>query len=133
VADAWDWSWLPDLSVADRPRTSVTQRWHLPPSTKQLVYFISAVEEDWPNAPVKIGVSLHPLARVAEMQQLSPARLTILAMCDGGVKREKEYHERFAGQRLHGEWFARNEPLMKLIRWHKAREHLCTVLCNGAN
>lgn len=92
------------------------QRWHLGPRTVCRLYFISAHPEDMSDAPIKIGISFHPEARLAEMQRHSPARLVFLRVRQGGRAAERRYHEQFAADRLHGEWFKRSEPLMDLIR-----------------
>lgn len=114
--------WMPDISGAGRiPAGSRRQRWHLKKRVEQDVYFISADPEDMLNAPVKIGISNYPEMRLMELQQTSPARLVLLATCPGGLQRERRYHERFAADRIHGEWFKRSEPLMTLIRWHEVR------------
>lgn len=109
------------LPTRTKRKGSVVQRWHLRPSEECLTYFIAAVEEDMPEGPIKIGISNHPVARLAEMQQVCPARLEILAVAPGGARTEKRYHERFLEHRLHGEWFRRNPELLKLIRYWKVR------------
>lgn len=92
------------------------QRWHIGARAVCRLYFISAHPDDMPNAPIKIGISFHPEARLAEMQKVSPARLVMLRVRQGGRTAERRYHEMFAADRLHGEWFKRSEPLMDLIR-----------------
>ena len=117
---AENWDWLPDLTVA--PTSGLApKRWQLPRGQPQLVYFISAHDDDMIAGPIKIGISDYPALRMAELQACSPTRLVILATCEGGKKRESDYHSRFASTRLHGEWFSRSEPLMRLINWHKVR------------
>lgn len=110
----------PDLDGLweDKPtaRKGEVQRWHLGPRAVCRLYFISAHPDDMVDAPIKIGISFHPEARLAEMQRVSPARLVILRVKQGGRIAERKYHERFAADRLHGEWFKRSEPLMEVIR-----------------
>jgi hypothetical protein len=57
--------------------------------------------------PIKIGYSVCPKDRLRQIQYHSPQRLSILAIRNGGLKREAAYHEQFAAYRLHGEWFER--------------------------
>ncbi len=95
------------------------------------VYFIAAVA--MPEGPIKIGSSARPLTRLAHFQSDSPVKLELLATCSGGMKRERIYHQRFAADRLHGEWFGRSEPLERLIKWHRVRESLWSTGSGGAN
>lgn len=110
----------PDLSElwkpSDRGFKGGVQRWHIGPRTVCRLYFITAHPDDMPDAPIKIGISFHPEARLAELQASSPARLIFLRVRTGGRKAERRYHEQFASDRLHGEWFRRSEPLMQAIR-----------------
>lgn len=112
--------WGPDLSdvIAEKPRTykGYVQRWHLGERKVCRLYFISAHPDDLQNAPIKIGISRHPEARIEEMQRTSPVRLVMLKVVVGGRALERRYHETFAADRLHGEWFKRSEPLMAVIR-----------------
>ncbi|WP_017182235.1 GIY-YIG nuclease family protein [Sphingobium xenophagum] len=126
MVDAAETNWMDVLDdvMGDQPRKyrgKVLQRWHLNASTTCWVYFIAAEETDMLDSPIKIGISNHPYARLAEMQQVCPAKLIILAVAPGGAAMEKRYHERFVSHRLHGEWFSRNPELLKLIRYWKVR------------
>lgn len=67
-----------------------------------LCYFIGAA-----HGPVKIGFSTNPDKRMEGFQLCSPYTLSVLATVPGGIIAEREYHKRFAGFRLHGEWFER--------------------------
>lgn len=91
-------------------------RWQLDPNKVCQLYFISAHPDDLPDAPIKIGISYHPEARLSEMQAGSPVRLVLLGVRVGTLKAERRHHARFAADRLHGEWFTRSEPLMAVIR-----------------
>lgn len=74
------------------------------PSTdprREQVYLIGS-----PDSPVvKIGCSTDPKRRLRNLQSGSPAPLRLLATFEGGYVAEKELHRRFAGRRVHGEWF----------------------------
>ncbi len=114
--------WGPDLEGLwdHTPRDSArAPHWTRDPNAGRLVYFIAASEIS--DGPIKIGSSRKPDARLAALQSGCPVRLEILALCQGGFERERGYHLRFAADRLHGEWFARNDKLERLIRWHKSR------------
>lgn len=75
------------------------------------VYFIHAQEI---NA-VKIGFSIHPEKRLANMLTSSPCALEILATFDGGPVEEKRLHKMFSKDRIRGEWFTATEKLFSLI------------------
>jgi hypothetical protein len=64
---------------------------------------------------VKIGTTIAPLERLATFQLGSPIKLSILALERGDATKEREYHQRFAVHRSHGEWFERCPELMSLI------------------
>lgn len=54
---------------------------------------------------LKIGTSYRLHQRIAELQLMSPVPLEIIGHVKGGAEREREYHEMFAVERSHGEWF----------------------------
>lgn len=59
-----------------------------------------------PDSPlVKIGWSDNPERRLRDLQAGSPVLLQLLAVFEGGHLIEAELHRRFAGKRMHGEWF----------------------------
>lgn len=66
------------------------------------VYFIASE-----SGPIKIGKANNPEGRLKSLQTGHHERLSILATCEGGGEREREYHRRFAAFRLTGEWFTR--------------------------
>ena len=66
-----------------------------------MVYFV----RDDISQRIKIGTSLNPLGRLNDLQTGSSVRLRIMAMCGGGRKAEREFHQIFAKRRLQGEWF----------------------------
>ncbi|WP_156884283.1 GIY-YIG nuclease family protein [Sphingomonas sp. gentR] len=112
--------WGPDLEGLFPPQrkraTERVNRWSLKPSSVCKLYFISAHPDDLQDAPIKIGISYHPEARLSEMQAGSPVRLVLLGVRSGTKKAERKHHETFAADRLHGEWFKRSEPLLAMIR-----------------
>jgi len=76
------------------------------------VYFIQAKE----GGPIKIGVAQSPDIRLAQIQNMCPVPLRILATTDGGHEKEVQLHAQFADARLHGEWFIPTESLLALIK-----------------
>lgn len=81
------------------------------------IYFIQEV----PDGAVKIGYTGgSPASRLAQLQTGNSRRLKLLGAAPGGQREERELHERFAGLRLEGEWFAPEPALMGFIdgvRW----------------
>lgn len=77
-----------------------------------MIYFVVA-----PNSrSVKIGYTGgDPEKRLAQLQTGCPERLALLGAVDGGVDRERELHQRFALQRLTGEWFRMDDALAREI------------------
>lgn len=57
------------------------------------------------NTLVKIGRSTDVQERFAELQRMSPAKLTLLWQTVGGAELETILHRHFKDQRSHGEWF----------------------------
>lgn len=75
------------------------------------VYFVQAEN----GGAIKIGYSVNPEARLARMQGTAlGAKLRLIAKIDGGPEIEQLLHERFAKDRLNGEWF---RPSMRLRRF----------------
>ena len=77
-------------------------------SNEAQVYFVQMGV----GGPIKIGKALNVQRRIGVLQVGFPIPLTLLAVCDGGVAREREYHARFAAARLRGEWF---DPVPDLL------------------
>lgn len=72
------------------------------------VYFIG-IE---PDGPIKIGTAINVKERLCTLQTAVPMPLSILATCEGGRAKEREYHSRFAHARMRGEWFERVPDLL---------------------
>lgn len=76
------------------------------------VYFVTTAE----GKRVKIGYTRHdPRQRLRELQCGSPFELCIIATEPGSASDERMLHERFAGHRLHGEWFEMTVELKQHI------------------
>lgn len=79
-------------------------------SAADWTYFIQAVG----GGPIKIGfTSRTPNERLAALQTGSPVELRIVGLLHGN--REREMHERFKDDRLHGEWFNPSRHLVVFI------------------
>lgn len=78
------------------------------------VYFLTA---EAPGFPIKIGFTRKPgNMRSKGVQTGCPYRLVVLGTFAGGYSDENKLHRQFAGQRLEGEWFARSDELMAVIK-----------------
>jgi hypothetical protein len=77
-----------------------------------VVYFVEAEGLD----RIKIGTATDIEKRFAELRTMSPVPLKLLAAVQGGVPVEQALHDRFAADRLHGEWFRASADLRSLIR-----------------
>jgi hypothetical protein len=54
---------------------------------------------------VKIGKSDDPRGRFKTLNNASPSPLELIWTAEGGAALEAYLHQRFAGRRVHGEWF----------------------------
>lgn len=62
---------------------------------------------------IKIGTSLYPRVRGANLNLQSPHPVTIILAIPGGCDLEAQFHEMLKSERRHGEWFR----LSKEMRW----------------
>lgn len=65
------------------------------------IYVLRAGDE----GSVKIGLAQDVGRRVASLQTASPVYLSVIRIYPGGRQTERWLHERFAANRLNGEWF----------------------------
>lgn len=72
------------------------------------VYFIKPIGQ---LGPVKIGFTDHLAKRARCVAVQSPLLLEVVCSAPGGQAEERLLHERFAGQHMHGEWFAWSKDL----------------------
>lgn len=84
----------------------------------RFVYFIQAGE----NGPIKIGMSLDPVKRMACLQVSRNEKLRLLAVMVGGRSSEKALHQRFKNLRLSGEWFRPKKSLLAFIDIVKSKK-----------
>lgn len=80
--------------------------------TATFIYFIQAGGSD---GPIKIGVSNAPHLRLAELQTGMPNELVLLATRHGNNRAEKELHQRFAADRIRGEWFRPSAAVLAAV------------------
>lgn len=104
--------------VADRPDMPPAPPRRVDPvPTKKVdvrpVYFIHAPR----SGLIKIGVSANPQARLRELERNAVGEdgLILLATEPGGLKRERELHEKFNDERSRGEWFTESPRLLSYI------------------
>lgn len=82
------------------------------PETKEgLCYFVGAQQVGL----VKIGYAKDVEMRVNHLQVNTPVEVRLLATAEGGLWREREYHIRFAADRVRGEWFKLTPEIEKEI------------------
>lgn len=82
----------------------------------RIVYFIYCAGR------IKIGHTNDLRVRLKQITMHAPALPTAILVVKGGREVEQELHDRFAADRLHGEWFRLSEPLRGLLR-----RRLCPV------
>lgn len=78
-----------------------------PPMSEAKVYFIQCLE----TKRVKIGIAQKPIARLTQIQTMSPTKVDLVLSVEGGLELEKALHKEFAETRLHGEWFEHTDEL----------------------
>jgi hypothetical protein len=78
-----------------------------------MIYFI----QDTNNKRIKIGKSDSPIRRIRRFRtgMSNPGELEILAVIPGGVKREKDLHQKFQKYHSHGEWFEPSNEIIEFI------------------
>lgn len=70
-------------------------------STSGWAYAISGPARN----PVKIGYSVKPQQRLAELRTGSAVPLEVIWQAEGGAALERHLHQHFTDRRTHGEWF----------------------------
>jgi hypothetical protein len=97
-------------------RNLLTDAGKAPPvslKTKQVyTYFI----QNTANEYIKIGKSLDPYDRLADLQGANSDALVLLAYVPESVLSEKDAHQKFAKYRARGEWFFPHIELTIIIR-----------------
>lgn len=76
------------------------------------VYFIQAGV----GGPIKVGVSVDPISRMAQMQTGMPETLRLLAFIPGTRDDERKLHDRLARHRIRGEWFHPHQDVLDAFR-----------------
>ena len=79
--------------------------------TGRFIYLIA--DED--RTAVKIGISHDPGKRLIALQTANNRRLEILAVFEGTEADEQRIHDRFASDRLNGEWFRMSPDVSAFI------------------
>lgn len=81
-------------------------------SEESFLYFIEALDSGF----IKIGRSVNPERRLAQLSTGSPSKLVILGKISGGSKLEMDLHKRFGLSREKGEWFKITNELRDFIK-----------------
>lgn len=76
------------------------------------------------RAPVKFGFTVDIDRRIGMLQIGSPLCLELLALDAGTRGNERFIHRALASHRIHGEWFARSDAVMRLVEAMKAKQLL---------
>ena len=77
------------------------------------VYFVQGIT----TGHIKIGTSYNVVSRLANMQTNSSEELNLLGIIKkGGGSLEKELHQTFGDNRIHGEWFSPSPRLLSYIQ-----------------
>lgn len=86
------------------------------PSRANAVYFVKA----FTLGHIKIGKADCVYTRFAKLRMISPDSLLMLGaiVSEDATALERELHQRFGAQRLHGEWFRSSEELLAYIAEH---------------
>lgn len=94
------------------------------------VYFIVNNEHnDHSKLQVKVGLSKDVKVRLRKLQTGNPYELRLMGWIETGDHRSLEYdlHKRYAGQRLHGEWFALTPvAVLNEIKFHRLDGYIAT-------
>jgi hypothetical protein len=75
------------------------------------IYFIEDAEKGY----IKIGYAKDASQRVAQLQTANPSKLKLLAVIEGGKRREKLLHQEFADAHKQGEWYNPVDALLRFI------------------
>jgi hypothetical protein len=75
------------------------------------VYFIQEGE----RGPIKIGLAMEPLKRLATLQTGHPRPLRLLRAVAGTARHERDVHMMFFKEHLRGEWFKPSKRLISYI------------------
>jgi hypothetical protein len=73
------------------------------------VYFVVA------PGRIKIGYTLRPERRLAQLQAMDMERLEVMSVVNGSRADEGGLHEMLADHRLRGEWFTDNDQVREII------------------
>jgi hypothetical protein len=88
-----------------------------PDGFKGYVYFIGSE-----SGPVKIGYSKNPWARLSELQTASADELSVVATVKTTEDSESSIHDALTDLRIKGEWFERNDLIIKVLSEIKDRK-----------
>lgn len=99
-------------------------RWRKTDGLRSLALFTYFMVGERTNL-IKIGKSLDPWRRFAEIRNQTAQDVQIAATICGDL--ELEYHRHFAQHRAYGEWFHPHDDLIREIEAIRAHDPLCTT------
>jgi hypothetical protein len=87
------------------------------------VYVVQVAADD---GPIKVGSSVDPRRRLAELQRECPYPLRVLWLAEGGRPLERHLHRQLEAWRLHHEWYAADvlAPLRLLLDEEMLLDHV---------
>lgn len=83
--------------------------------TKRLGEFIYFFQIDTPDKFIKIGFATNVAIRLSNVRVSSPYPIEVLAVIPGSEIFEAEIHQKFAAQRVQGEWFRPTPEILAFI------------------
>ena len=98
------------LGIKENPKLIKTEK----EEEEKLVYFIQSNIQ----GAIKIGVSSDPETRLDYLLPVAIpyVELKLLAVIEGGYKKEKELHKKFATYKILNEWFKPSKELLSYIK-----------------
>jgi hypothetical protein len=102
---------------AEQPEHERRRQLHERTDDLTFVYFIQAGI----GGPIKIGIARSVANRLKSLQTSHPEPLTVLAVMPSGPSVERALHDRFAANRLRGEWFSPAPALLRFTELVRSR------------
>lgn len=110
--DVDSYQWWSSLLNLPQSKTPASEKEIFPKRKEVYVYFILNEASN----KVKIGISIYPDSRIAQLQTGIHDRLTMLGYIIGDRHKERELHDKFSHLRCTGEWFDYDEELSLFIK-----------------
>lgn len=75
------------------------------------VYFVQVGE----SGPIKIGTATDVARRIQSIQCAHHEPVKVLGVMEGGLKKERDMHGKFAESRIRGEWFKPTSDIIEFV------------------